>query len=308
MSRLPEKRIHDLYRGVYEAYTDNFRIKLHELADSLGVVRNTASSYLGRAYHNGIVFPPQLRLKMFSEVKEHVYALKVHDEFRTYEALKSNPHIFSMEVGKGIFDLLIIMSLPLDLEEIPVREVVFSGERSDYIIPFVPDIDSRTSLEWMKKRGKEPPMPSSLEVTYRGREIIWSNRDWDIFQQLRYDASRTYTEIARKIPLHSDTFAGSLDRILANTIWYVPYYPKGHESYMSWTLIFKSEYELFLIDLLSCLPCTTVLYKVAGWLVAHVKVDGRYSGSFLRFFSQLEDQRYIDTFDMGFPAVYWHPD
>jgi hypothetical protein len=308
MSRLPEKRIHSLYRGIYEAYTENFRIKLHGLADNLGVVRNTASCYLRNAYNNEIIFPPQLRLKMFAEVKEYVYALKVHDEFRTYEGLKCNSQVFTMEVGKGIFDLLVITSLPLDLEEIPVREVVFSGERSDYVIPFIPDIDCRTSLEWMRKKGKETPMPSSLSTAYPNREILWTNRDWDIFQLIRYDASRTYTEIARKTPLHSDAFAESLTRILPNTISYVPYYPKGHESYMSWTLIFKSEYELFLIDLLSYFPCTTVMYKVADWLVAHIKVDPQCSGSYLRFFSQLEDQGYIDTFDMGFPAVYWHPD
>ncbi len=308
MSRLPPERVHSLYRGIYEAYTANFRIKLHELADYLHVVRNTTSDYLKKAYENEMIFPPQLRLKMFAEVKEYVYALKVHDGFRVYENLKISPHIFNMEAGKGIFNLFMITSLPLNLEDIPVKEVVFEGVRSDYVIPFIPDIDSRTSLEWMKKRGEKTPSPSILEVTYPHRDIIWNNREWDIFQLLRYNASKTHTEIAKKISLHSDTFAESLRRILANTINYVPYYQKGHGSYMSWTLIFQSDYEHFLIDLLSCFPCTTVIYKVTDWLVAHVKVDAHYSGSYLRLFCQLEDRKYINTFDMAFPAMHWHPD
>lgn len=308
MSRLSPEQIHGLYRGIYEAYTDDFRIKLHELTDFLGTVRNTAASYVEKGRKKGIVFPPQLRLKMFAEVKEYVYALKVRDVFRVYEKLKSNPRIFYMEAGKGVFDLLITASLPLDLEDIPLTRAVVQGTRSGYIIPYVPDIDSRISLEWMLKKAEEKPSPSIWEVTYPPREVIWTNRDWDIFQLLRYDASIKYTDIATRIPMHSVTFSRSLERIKANTICYVPYYPKGYEWYLGWILLFRSSYEHFLIDLLSCIPCTTVVYKVTDWLFAHVRIEANYTGSYLRLFLKLQDQGYIDTFDMASPAVYWYPD
>lgn len=299
--------MHSLYRGIYEAYTDNFRIKLHELTDFLGTVRNTAASYKKKAYLNQILFPPQLRLKMFAEVKEDVYALKVRRPFRVFENLKCNTNIVYSEVGKGIFDLIITASLPLDLSAIPVTEVVFEGCRSDYIVPFVPDIDSKTSLRWMLQKVEGNHLPSLLEVVYPHREIIWTNREWDIFQLLRYDASRKYTEIATQIPMHSATFSRSLERIIANTICYTPYYPCGFKSYVKWTLLFRSLYDQFLIDLLSCLPCTTVIYKVTDWLVAHVKVDVNLSEDYLHLFYGLEDQGYVDVFDVASPAVYWHP-
>lgn len=308
MSRLSSERKHSLYRGIYEAYTDNFRIKLHELTDFLGTVRNTAASYVENGRNNGIVFPPQLRLKMFAEVKEYVYALKVDDVFRVYEKLKSNPKIFYMEAGKGIFDLLITASLPLDLSNIPLIKVAVQGTRSDYIIPFVPDIDSRTSLEWMLRKAEENPSPSTWKVTYPPREVIWTNRDWDIFQVLRYNASIKYTDIATWIPMHSVTFSRALERIKANTICYVPYYPKRYEWYVGWILLFQSSYECFLIDLLSCIPCTTVIYKVTDWLFAHVRVEASYTGSYLRLFLKLQDQGYVNTFDMACPALGWHPD
>ena len=101
MSRLSPERIHSLYRGIYEAYTDNFRIQLHELTGLLGTVRNTAASYLEKGREDGIVFPPQLRLKMFEEVKEYVYALKVDDTFRTFDKLKFDQRICYEAMGKG---------------------------------------------------------------------------------------------------------------------------------------------------------------------------------------------------------------
>lgn len=107
--------------------------------------------------------------------------------------------------------------------------------------------------------------------------------------------------------MDSVTFSRSLERIITNTICYVPYYPEGEASYVKWILMFKSSYEQLLIDLFSCIPCTTVMYKVTDWLIAHVKVEVNLSEDYLRLFYGLEDQGYVDIFDMACPAVYWHP-
>jgi hypothetical protein len=307
MSRLSPEQIHSLYRGIYEAHTDDFRIKLHGLTDSLGVVRNTAARYVENGRKKRIVFPPQLRLEMFAEVKEYVYALKVSDAFRTFEKLKTDRRICYEVMGKGIFDLFFMASVPFDLNEIPVREVILEGTRSSYIVPFIPDIDSRVSLTWMQEKIGQNPPTSTWEVTCPPRDVIWTNREWDIFQLLRYNASAKYSEIATRIPMHTVTFARSLERITANTLCYVPYYPKGEESYVKWILMFRSKYEHLLIDVLSCFPCTTVMYKVADWLVAHVKVEVDLSEDYLCFFYEMENQGYVDVFDMACPAVYWHP-
>jgi hypothetical protein len=309
MGRLSPRQRYRLYRLIYEVYMKNPRIKLYELAKYLGVVRNTAADHKKRAYEQKILFPPQLRLKMFAEVKEYVYALKADNAFRVYEELKSDPRVCYQVLCRGRFDLLVTTSFPLDDNEIPHSEIAIGGSRSNYIIPFIPDIDFRISLERMQKKVRTESISSSTwDVTYPHRDIIWTNRDWDIFQLLRNDVSTKYTRLAAQVPMHYDTFSDSLERIFANTAMYVPYYPKGYDWYVKWILMAKSHYEYFLIDLLSCIPCTTVIYKVADWLIAHIKVAGDKSGDFLRFFYGLENQGYMDMFDIASPALYWYPE
>ncbi|KYK36932.1 MAG: hypothetical protein AYK19_07805 [Theionarchaea archaeon DG-70-1] len=308
MSRFSPEKKQSLFRGIYEADSENPRLRLYELAEYLGTVRNTAAEYRKMAYENQILFPPQLRLKMFSDVKEYACAFKADDAFRVFEQLKSDPRVCYQVLCKGRLDLLVITSFPFSVKEVAASELIFRGARSDYIVPYVSDIDGKTALNLMMEKVEESPSPSKWEVTYPRREIFWTNHEWDLFQLLRHNASRPYTELASRIPLHYDTFSSSLERIFANTILFVPYYPKGYESYMSWILIFKSNYEQLLIDMLSCQPCTTVLYKVADWFVADVKVETNLAGHYLRLLYGLEDTGIIDMFDVACAALYWQPD
>jgi Mn-dependent DtxR family transcriptional regulator len=62
-------------RAMYELRTEEPRIKIYEIAQHLEIVRNTVYKRQKKATENGILFSPELRLKMYDDVKEYVYAV-----------------------------------------------------------------------------------------------------------------------------------------------------------------------------------------------------------------------------------------
>jgi len=75
MSILTKEEQAALIRAMYERRMEEPRTKVYQMAESLKVSRNTVSRHWRKALEKGILFKPQLRLKMFAEVKEYVHAL-----------------------------------------------------------------------------------------------------------------------------------------------------------------------------------------------------------------------------------------
>lgn len=302
---------------MYELRTEEPRIKIYEIAQHLDVVRNTVYKRQKKAVENAILFNPELRLKMYEDVKEYVYAISSDSAFHTFHQLQGDDRLCYEVFATGYFDLLLITSVPLSRKELEcLGKVRLTGYRSNYVIPKIPDIDYVTAIAKMEEFAKKDFEPSEWSVEYPPREMGWKEIDWKLFHLLRHNMAKKYTELAKSVEMSYDGFRWSLKRILANTQIIVPYYPEGYSQYTRFLFMFQSDYEQMLLDMFSLVPCFTMMYKVKNWLLVHFRIlpsglSYRFFRLIERFFSilyDLHERGYIDRIKTTIPITYWHPD
>lgn len=299
----------NLIRALYEIRLKEPRLSIQEMARSMGTARNTVYRHLNSALENGILFNPQLRLKMFHDVKEYVYAVSSNSAHETFQTLKDRTSVCYELFATGYIDLLMISDTPLsqrDMKEL--GDIRIEGSRSDFVYPVVPAVDYPTALHQIRRYIQRDFFPSRWRVEYPPRNVIWKDLDYELFSLLRYDMTTKYTVLARSARMSFDGFRWSLDRILANTQVVVPYYPEGYSHYMRFLLMFKSQYEEMLMELFSLVPCCTTLYKVADWILVHFKIlPLDLTGQFFNILYSLQDSGYIDCIKTAVPILHWRP-
>jgi predicted transcriptional regulator len=309
MSILTKEQQTHLIRALYEMRLQEPRLSVHEMARSLGAARNTVYRYLNHALDKGILFKPQLRLKMFRDVKEYVYAVSSDSAHDTFQTLKKKNSVCYELFATGYIDLLIMSDAPLSRKGVKeLGDIRIEGPRSDFICPVVPAVDYETALHQIETHVQNDFCPSRWDVEYSPRSVVWKPLDYDLFSLLRYDLTVKYTVLARSARMSFDGFRWSLDRILANTQIVVPYYPEGYSHYVRFLLMFRSRYENLLIELFSFVPCCTILYKVGGWIMVHFKIlPLDLTDWFFNMLYNLQDSGYIDCVKTAVPILHWRP-
>lgn len=297
-------------RAMYELRSKEPRIKVYEIAQHLGIVRNTVYKRQKKAADNGILFNPQLRLEMFENVKEYVYSISSDSAFRTFHQLQGDERVCYELFATGFFDLLLITSSPFSRRELEsLGKVNLCGYRSNYVHPKIPDTDYVTALNNMERFARNDFEPSEWVVEYPPRKVEWKEIDWKLFSILRHDMTKKYTELARSVKMSYDGFRWSLKRILANTQVIVPYYPEGYSRYIHFLFMFQSRYEKMLLDLFSLVPCFTIQYKVKDWIFVQFSIlPLNLADRFFSILYNLHERKYIDRIKTAFPIAYWHPD
>ncbi|MBU7013527.1 MAG: hypothetical protein HXS52_11110 [Theionarchaea archaeon] len=315
MSIFTKKQQSDLIRALYEIRLKEPRLGVQEMARSLGTARNTVYRHVKYALENGILFNPQLRLKMFHDVKEYVYAVSSDSAHDTFQELKEKnieeKNIVCYELfATGYIDLLIISDAPFSQKsKKELGDVRIEGSRSDFICPVVPAVDYPTALRQMEAYVRDDFQPSLWDVECLSRNVMWKPLDYELFSLLRYDLTMKYTILARSARMSFDGFRWSLERILANTQIVVPYYPEGYSHYIRFLFMFKSRYERLLIELFSFVPCCTTMYKVADWILVHFKIlPLDLTDWFFSMLYNLQDSGYIDCIKTAVPILHWRPD
>ena len=243
MNILTKEEAHHI-RAMYELRLENPRIKVYEIAQYLTVARNTVYKRQKKAVENGILFNPQLRLKMVADVKEYVSVISSDTAFRAYNQFKKDSRLCYETFATGYMDLLLITSEPLSQRELAsLGTVMLHGTRSTYICPRVPATPYGTAMSYIEDFAQQDFEPSHWIVEYPQRDIVWKRRDWELFSLLRYDMTKKYTELAKSIKMSYDGFRWSLRRILANAQVIVPYYPKGCKKYHHYCFLLNTDYE-----------------------------------------------------------------
>jgi DNA-binding Lrp family transcriptional regulator len=310
MSILTKTQQKELIRAIYRLRMKDPRMKTHEMARNLGVVRNTAYEYEKRAKEQGILFSPQLRLKMYNDVKEYVYALSSDDAYFHFHQLQKDARTCYVLFATGFIDFLIISSEQFSQRELQdLGEVKLMGTRSNYIYPTIPSYDYETAIDKIEELSKGEFEKSVLQVEYPGRRVKWKEIDWKLYKLLKYDLTKKYTELARDVKMSYDGFRWSLRRILANSQVIVPYYPEGYSNYFRFYFMLQGEYEEMLIEMFSLISTCIPMYKVNDWILVYFNVYTlELADRFFGILFDLQDRGYIDRIKTAFPISYWHPD
>ncbi len=275
MSRLTDLQKMEIHYSIYEELLQDERISLTSLARKLSLARNTVTSHFTYMLTNEIILPPSMRLKMFDDLREYVYFLAFEKPMRVYQELENTPEVSFCSLTSGAFDMVVIAESPLVFESHPnFKECLLQGPRSDIFFP--PHI-SRDSYEeaFSKIRTHlqtEELKASPLPMEFPHREVIWTELEWELFYDLKYNMRRTFTEIVKRHGISKWSFYKSYERIKENCIKLLSFYPKKRSNYSDFYFIFKTDYQESLKDLFLQFPCSSMIWQVDTRLVAWINI------------------------------------
>ncbi len=297
MSRLTDAQRSEIHYNIYEQLVEDERIPLTNMAKNLGLARNTVRFHYNYMLENEILLPPSLRLKMFSDFREYVYFLNFEKPVRVFQELEADSRIIYHNVTAGVFNMVVIADSPIDFESHPnFRECILQGPRGDCYFPHISRDTYEEAFYKIKKTIEEEGLePSLLPTEFRHREIIWTDLEWKLFYDLKYDMRRTFTEIVKKYGISKWFFYQSYERIKQNCIRVVSFYPDGRLNYSDFYFVLKTKYEKSLTDLLMQLPCSSMFVHVGDRMVAWINILRTFPFSeFFRLLQWMDDTGIVE--------------
>ena len=274
MSRLTESQKKEIHYNIYEQLLQDERVSFTNMAKNLSLARNTVTSHFNYMLENEILLPPSLRLKMFDDLREYAYCLNFEKPVRVFQELENDPRVVYHSMTSGAFDMIVITNTPIDFEAHPCfKECVLEGPRSDLYASHVSRDMYEEAFLKIKKTAEEGSLKKGLLPSeYPPRKIIWTDLEWELFYDLKYNVRRTFTEIVKKHGISKELFYQSYEHVKKNCVTLISYFPEGRLNYYDFYFLLKSDYEEALKDLFMQLPCTNMVYHIKDRMAAWINI------------------------------------
>jgi hypothetical protein len=170
---------------------------------------------------------------------------------------------------EGFCNMRVESDMKLDIDG-----AILGGVPSDYYASYPPDQPWKTSIDnmWKMVRKFNPRDYTSKGYieTHWDETAEWSEQDEILFLEFRYDLRKPLQPLSEK----NGILMGKIKDLLENLPKYctisTSYFPLTMNAYNSFLYVFESDYEDFVIDLLSKLPTTCWFQRVSNALICHL--------------------------------------
>ncbi|MFQ5891176.1 MAG: winged helix-turn-helix domain-containing protein [Candidatus Methanofastidiosia archaeon] len=307
MSRYSEEQKRKLHYSIYEVLYENPRIHLTRLTRRLGRSRNSISRAFREMMDERILITPQLRLRALKNIKEFVYLLKLKDEFKAFEKLRGNEDVIYHTLLVGEYNMLLISRKPLDFSNLEIEKMGLNGVRGDYLDKKVKNLDFDKAFEIITKKIENFNYKKSEIEDGEDRENMWSEDEWRLFSEIKYNYRCNVTEICRRLRFSRWKFYECLGNVEKNATIHVQYYPEGYFSYSHFILIVETEYEKFIEELVSYIPSTSTIIKVNENLIIYLNIYKRdlSTENYLYFLLSLKNKNIVKKYKNLMPIQYY---
>ena len=305
MSRLTEEQKREIHYSIYDEVFQDERISLTSIARNLGLARNTVTSHFTYMIENEILRLPTMRLKMFRDLREYMYYLNFEKPLRVYHELASDSRVVYHCLASGAFDMVVLTNTPVDFENHPsFKNCILSGPRSNYSIPHIARVSYEEAFQRIKKAVEDDQItPSKISMEFPPQKIEWTELEWMLFYDLKYNMRRTFTEIVKKHGISKWLFYRSYERIKENIIKLVAFYPCKQMNYSDFFFVFKTDYEESLTELFMQLPCISMITKVDDYVAAWLNIIQTLPlKDFFGFLHWMSDHGYVENMMYALPV------
>jgi hypothetical protein len=287
-------------KSPYEMYSlllEEPRIPKEQMARKLKVNKNTIYSWYDEAVEKRIIILPVLRRKSFVNFREYIYFLNVEHPHLLYEELQLNTDILYYCVQTGFANFQIYSKVPLDLE----GEIILEGIRSDYIVTTPVECTFEQSIQKIKRKleklGVYKENSSPLKIRQE-RYSPWDEKDEEIFWAVRNEMRKPFREIIREYDTYADKVLKWFRRCNEFGHIVTMYFPEGEGSYLPSLYSIKTEHDNVLIDIFSCLPTSSVFYRVDDRLIMLIHLPYLLDARLLarRVLSILKKRELVDDY------------
>lgn len=305
-------------RAKLETYFDMFmcivsetRCTITSIAKSIGHTgigrrRTTISQYLNDIYERKISFNPNLYLKNLQNIQRMAYFCEAKEKNKLgtiFDKLKADKRINYVLLNSGYCDFFCTSRDPeLDLTSYGLTIIESSVLYSPiYTIPQGWKLSfkdaAKNILKYNFKKGNLPRKEEGV--------LDWQEIDMRIFELMKEDARRPFTEVARETGVFSQTVKNHFyNHVLpwCNVAHY--FFPKGYDAYMKNQIRIYTKYEQSLVHSLKRLPCTTYVYPLEKGLL--IDIFHENINIVMTIFGKMEEMGVIDYYAQLTPLWYYH--
>ncbi|MBU7011828.1 MAG: Lrp/AsnC family transcriptional regulator [Theionarchaea archaeon] len=261
------------FRTIYEELNRDFRIYIKDLAKVLMIDRDTASRRLREALTEGIITSPQLRKRSYADFKEYAYLVKCENPLPLFKQYKEDEDVVYHAVMSGFADLWIISKKKID-----IKGVIVGGLRSDYHVAYAPNHSwgkaIQTMWEMIENFNPETYKPKGIIETHWDETLEWWDAQFEaLYGQFKFNGRRKFSPVMRECHVSSDKIYRFLENLPECCSVFTRYFPNSIAAYDPYLFMLETDYEDFLIELLSELPTSSFFFKATDKLFVLASVE-----------------------------------
>ena len=280
---------------------DNPRARYTEMGRRAGISHKTAKDHFISFMEEGVLYPPQMRIKNSEQIKEYIYLLKVNNPHSFIPFIEKEEWIFYYCILIGHFNLIFMSYRPIDLSHLEGYEkTVVSSIRSDYFVPEISEKTYETAFQNIAHTCERKIDPSLLDVGLH--DVKWTEELWKLFLDLKYNLRVDFTLLMKKHEFKYTTFYERVKQLLRNTCMYVPLYPLKESKYSLFYFLFKTKYQKLIVESFGELPVFSTHLRIKDFLLCRVPTPyGLEKEHFHYTISLWEKKGIIDSYKLSMP-------
>ncbi|MBU7011967.1 MAG: hypothetical protein HXS46_14885 [Theionarchaea archaeon] len=303
MTVLTEEQLRNMPFIFQKCMLDSPRVRYAELGRKAGISRKTAKDHLISLMGGKILYPPQMRAKICSQVAEFVYLLKVNDIEAFIPVLEAEKYVFYYCLCTGPYNLIFMSYKPLDLSHLEgYQQTVASGIRSNYCVPPVSNQSYQSAYQKILERCNRKIDPSMFDMKFE--DFKWTKELWDLYCDLKYDLRIDFTPLVKKYEFKFSTFYERINQLMMYCDIYVPLYPLEEPKYTFFYFLIKTKYQEFVVESFGELPVFSTHIRVKDSILSYVPLPHGGERDFFRNIIPFWQRRgIIDSYDLS--IAYW---
>ena len=278
---LTEEQLWNLPFIFQKCMQESPRAQYAELGRKAGISRKTAKDHLISIMEEKKLYPPQMRLKICSQVAEYIYLLKVNDVEAFISVLEAEEYVFYYCSCIGSYNLIFMSYEPIDLSHLKgYEQTIVSGIRSNYYVPSVSNQNYQSAYQNISERCNRKIESSMFDIKFEDYE--WTKKLWDLYCDLKYDLRINFTPLVKKYEFKPSTFYERVNQLLAYCDIYVPLYPLEESKYSFFYFLMKTKHQKFIVESFGELPVFSTHLRVKDCILSNVPVPHGGERDFFR--------------------------
>lgn len=307
MTRLSEKEKVFLKYQIYSYRYENPWISNKKVAKLLHRSISTVNRYAQQAEQTGQFWGPTLGL---FHPERKVALLLFKDKWKVFKHLREHPSINYVCVCQGDWDIMTIHDGPVDFSQIAgYKGKIMERAREQVFTPKVTFTSWEPCFEKMEAFLTQTEDLQKSTFNPKSHHPEWDEEEWEMFYYFRSNLRKNFSTLRKKRPISWRKYKEWKDSLEKYCTIVIEYYPKGYLQYDSITFCFRTDYEQYIVELLSNLPTTFFVYKTEEYLLTNLFMsqDYKHQTRFYEIISHLLDQGIVAECMDAHNIVYYAP-
>lgn len=174
----------------------------------------------------------------------------------------------AMYVGVGNWNLVLVSNTCIGYSDIEgYQKCILQGIKGATFLSKVKTLDFDESMKKMHEILYPPDKKSFLSSKIPS--IVWEDWEWALYHEFKCNVRTPSAPILERLKIPQDKYKKWVSS-LSDAVIQAGFYPLGINKYNTVDILFESEYQKQVTDILGMLPSTSVFFSVGQYLLTRL--------------------------------------